>query len=142
TRLQGDWSSDVCSSDLPRIAPRLRAVRLRRKNFRRSNFIVTSQELRAVKVSYLSFSPMRRRPIRPWRSQDLAEEPARALVAALGEGFRWRPVLDHNTAVGKINLIGDFAGKAHLMRDDDAGHAFFGELADGVQNFLDAFRIK
>src|SRR5712671_5404592 len=119
-----------------------RAVRLRRRNFRRGNFIVTSQELCAVSAWYLSFSSMRRRPIRPWRSQDLAEEPARALVAAFGEEFRRGPVLDHNTAVGKINLVGDFAGKTHLVRDDDAGHAFLGKLADGDQNFFDGFWIK
>src|SRR5438477_3920047 len=76
-----------------------------------------------------------------WRLQYLTEKLPRALVAALcKEVCRW-PVLDHHAAIGEVDLVGDFASKAHLVGDDDAGHAILGELADGDQNLFHGFRI-
>lgn len=64
-------------------------------------------------------------------SQDLAQKPPRPLVLAIGEELRRRPMLDHNAAVSEIDLVGDLAGKAHFVGDDDAGHAFLSEFPDG-----------
>src|SRR5262245_11210102 len=72
----------------------------------------------------------------------LTEELSRALVAALcKEIHRWG-MLDHHASIGKVDLVGAFASKGHLVDDDDAGHATLRELADDDQNLLHGFRIQ
>src|SRR5215470_18148750 len=62
--------------------------------------------------------------------KNLAEKPPRPLVSAIGEELRRRPVLHNDAAVGEIDLVGNLAGKAHFVGDDDAGHALLGEFPD------------
>jgi hypothetical protein len=45
-------------------------------------------------------------------------------------------MLDDQPAIGEIDVVGHLAGKAHLMGDEDAGHAFGGEVLDRHQNLL------
>src|SRR5829696_1142299 len=60
-------------------------------------------------------------------SQDLAEELPGTGIAGVGEEFLGRPVLDDDAAVGEIDVAGDLAGEAHLVGDDEAGHALLRE---------------
>src|SRR5262245_23050453 len=66
-------------------------------------------------------------------SQNLIEKAARALLARPSQQLRRRSVFDDKTCIGEINVVGDLAGKAHLVRDENASHAFRRELADGEQ---------
>src|SRR3546814_2945997 len=64
-------------------------------------------------------------------SQNLAQELPGPRVLCLFEKRRRRAVLDDDAAVGEVDVVGDLAGEAHLVGDQDAGHALLAELADG-----------
>ena len=44
--------------------------------------------------------------------------------------------------VHEENPVGDFAGEGHFVRDDDHGHAFFGEFFHGEKHFADELGIE
>src|SRR5260370_10651724 len=74
--------------------------------------------------------------------KNLTEKPPRPLVWAIGEELRRRPVLHNDAAVGEIDLVGNLAGKAHFVGDDDAGHSLLGELANGDQHLFHGLRVE
>src|SRR5258708_6684418 len=74
--------------------------------------------------------------------KNLTEKPPRPLVSAIGEELRRRPVLHNDAAVGEIDLVGNLAGKAHFVGDDDARHALLGELPDGDQHLFHGLRVE
>src|SRR5262249_19651910 len=76
------------------------------------------------------------------QSQNLVQELAGAWIARIGEELPGRAVLDQDAAIGEIDVVGDLAGKAHLVSDDHAGHALLGELTDGHQHLLDGLRVE
>ncbi len=67
----------------------------------------------------------------PTISKDLIQEPARPWVAWIGEEFLRRSVLDEYSGIGEIDLIGDFTGKPHLVRDNHACHCWPPESSPG-----------
>ena len=55
--------------------------------------------------------------------KDLSEELPRAGILGVGEKFLRRSVLDDDAAIGEVDVVGDIAGEAHLVRHQDAsGH--------------------
>src|SRR5260370_41801941 len=74
--------------------------------------------------------------------KNLTEKPPRPLISAIGEELRRRPVLHNDAAVGKIDMVGNLAGKAHFVGDDDAGHALLGEFPDGDQHLFYGLRVE
>src|SRR3546814_8928622 len=53
-------------------------------------------------------------------SQNLAQELPGPRVLCLFEKRRRRAVLDDDAAVGEVDVVGDLAGEAHLVGDQDA----------------------
>ena len=41
-----------------------------------------------------------------------------------------RAVLDDHPAIGEVNVVREFTGEAHLVGNEDAGHAFGGKFLD------------
>src|SRR6266404_5853816 len=74
--------------------------------------------------------------------KNLTEKLPRPLVSAIGEELGRRPVLHNDAAVGEIDLVGNLAGKAHFVGDDDAGHAVLGEFSDGHQHLFHGLRVE
>src|SRR5258705_901173 len=74
--------------------------------------------------------------------KNLTEKLSRPFISAIGEELRRRPVLHHDTTVGEIDLVGNLAGKAHFVGDDDAGHAVLGEFPDGDQHLFHGLRVE
>ena len=70
-------------------------------------------------------------------SQNLAQELARARVAAVGEEFRGRGVLHHDAAVGEVDLVGDLALVGAWPRCDvvaiKSGHELHASLARALR---------
>ncbi|BDZ54876.1 hypothetical protein GCM10025870_19490 [Agromyces marinus] len=51
-------------------------------------------------------------------------------------------VFDDSAFVHEHDLVGDFAGEAHLVGDDEHGHAALGEAGHEVEHALDQFRVQ
>ena len=75
-------------------------------------------------------------------SKDLTQKFLGSGVLGIIKEGRRRSMLDNDTPVREIDVVGDFAGETHLVGDQDAGHAFFGQVLDSDQHFLDRFRIE
>src|SRR5712691_5874305 len=75
-------------------------------------------------------------------SEDFLEEALRALLAgAAKEGLGLAGLHDH-ALVHEDDAVGDLAGEAHLVGDDDHGHALAGEVQHDVEHFVDDFGIE
>ena len=48
----------------------------------------------------------------------------------------------HNAAVHEYDLVGDLAGEADLVRDNDHGHAITGKAEHNVQHFAHQFGVE
>ena len=53
-----------------------------------------------------------------------------------------RALLDDDAAIDEQHAVGDVAGKAHLVGDDDHGHAVIGELAHHAEHVADQLGIE
>ena len=53
-----------------------------------------------------------------------------------------RACFNHAPLVHEDHLIGDAAGKAHFMGDDDHGHTALAEVGHQIENALDQFRVE
>ena len=51
-------------------------------------------------------------------------------------------MLGNHAVVNKEDAAADLAGKRHLVRDDDGGHALLCQFPDDSQNLLNHFRVK
>ena len=51
-------------------------------------------------------------------------------------------VLDDHPAIGEVNVVREFTSEAHLVGNEDAGHAFGGKFLDLDQPLLDGFRVE
>ena len=65
----------------------------------------------------------------------------RACCGALSTDFAGA-LLDDHAAVDEQHAVGDLAGEAHLVGDDDHGHAVVGELAHHAEHLADQFGIE
>ena len=55
-------------------------------------------------------------------------------MLGIAEELSRRGVLEHHALVHKDHAVGHRAGKSHLVRDDDHGHAVGGELAHDLEH--------
>ena len=53
-----------------------------------------------------------------------------------------RRAFQHRALVHEDDAVGHFAGKAHLVRDADHGHAVLGQIAHHQQHFAHHFRVQ
>ena len=53
-----------------------------------------------------------------------------------------RAGLHHTPLIHEDDLIGDAAGKAHLMRNDNHGHAALAEIGHQIEHTLDQLRVE
>ena len=53
-----------------------------------------------------------------------------------------RPLLDDAPAIHEDDAVGDLAGKAHLVSDDDHGDAGLGQLLHHVEHLADHLRVE
>src|SRR4051794_24483374 len=73
--------------------------------------------------------------------ENLGEEFPRAGMLRLREDAGRRAGLQNAAAFHEDDAVGDFAGKADLMGDDDERRAGAGKLLDDVEHFADELRI-
>ncbi len=59
-----------------------------------------------------------------------------------GEQIRRLAVLDDHALVGEVDVLGDFAREAHLVRDEHSCQSVVDQFPDGHQNFLDGFGVE
>ena len=74
--------------------------------------------------------------------EDLRQEQPGALRARIAEELLRRRLLDDLALVHEDDAVGDRAGKAHLVRDDQHGHARARQLHHHVQHLLDHLGIE
>ena len=74
--------------------------------------------------------------------QNPADEAARPLGGGGIEDLCRRPLLDHAALIHHHHLGGDLAHEAHLVADDEHGHAIGGETADRVQHLANEFGVE
>ena len=75
-------------------------------------------------------------------TKNLAEEVTGALGGrGVEDRLRWAG-LDHGALVHHHHPVGDLADEAHLVADQDHGHAVGGEAADHVQDLAHQLRIE
>ena len=72
----------------------------------------------------------------------VGEEFLRARMLRAVEEILGRGAFQHLAGVDEPDPVGYFAGKAHLVRHADHGHAGLGQTDHGVQHFLDHLGIK
>ncbi len=60
----------------------------------------------------------------------------------VGEDFAGVAAFDDVAVVHEDQGVGDFAGEAHFVGDDDHGHAFFGEVLHDGEDFADFFGVQ
>ena len=53
-----------------------------------------------------------------------------------------RAMLHDDTAVGEVDVVGNFAGKAHFVGHQHAGHALGCQVLDGDENLLHRFGVE
>lgn len=75
-------------------------------------------------------------------SEDLAEEVPGPLVPWCAEDLGGRPLLDDPAAVDEDDPVGDFAGEADLVGDDDERGAAGGQVLDDGEDFTHQFGIE
>src|SRR5207249_9023931 len=73
---------------------------------------------------------------------NLADEGARALVGRRFEDRRGRPLLDDGALVHEHHAVGGVASKAHLVADDEHGHAAFAQRAHDLEHRAHELRIE
>ncbi len=74
--------------------------------------------------------------------QVLAQEGAGALGLRRREDPVRRALLDHDAAVHEQHPVGDLAGEAHLVGDDQHGHVLLGKLLHDQVDLVDQFRVE
>ena len=58
------------------------------------------------------------------------------------QDFLRRAGFDDDTIAHEDNLVGHFPGKVHFMRDQQHGHAVFGQTPDHAEHFAHQFRVE
>ena len=68
--------------------------------------------------------PIQKRPmlLRGDALQDFAQELFGSGICRTVKEYTWRTVLDDDASVGEIDMVGNFAGKAHFMGHKDTSH--------------------
>jgi hypothetical protein len=64
------------------------------------------------------------------------QELARPFLLGSGEDLLRRSGFGYASAFEEDHAVGNVAGELHLVRNDNHGHAFFGELAHDAQDLL------
>ncbi|GAA2494466.1 hypothetical protein GCM10023100_10640 [Actinocorallia cavernae] len=75
-------------------------------------------------------------------SEDLGEEVPGAGVLRVVQHLGGRALFDDPAAVDEDDPVGDLAGEADLMGDDDQGGAAGGEVLDDGEDLADEFRVE
>src|SRR5262249_7897038 len=78
----------------------------------------------------------------PDNLKNLAQKGLRSRVLGLHKKLRRGPIFDDHPAVREIDAVRYFPGKTHLVRDQQAGHAFLGKVTDRDKNFFDGLWIE
>ena len=74
---------------------------------------------------------------------DLSKKQAGTLLDGITENLLRRALLDNASAFQKQHPVGEFAGEAHFMGDQQhCGVTFMRDLAQHVEHFLHQFWIK
>jgi hypothetical protein len=60
----------------------------------------------------------------------------------LVEELLGRSLLDDHTVFHEDNPVGNFAGKAHFVRDHQHGHTLFGQLLHDGEHFADQLGVE
>ena len=74
--------------------------------------------------------------------QDLAEEELGALVLGVGEEVFGGAHFHDLAAVHEDDAVGDLTGEAHLVGDDEHGHAAYGQLLHHVEHLFDHLGVE
>src|SRR5208283_4793560 len=73
---------------------------------------------------------------------DPTKEAPRALLHRLVQYLAGRALFDDDPIIHEDDPVGDVAGKAHLMGDDDHCHSGFREAADHAEHLADQLGIE
>ena len=65
---------------------------------------------------------------------DMTEEVFRAVVLRMVEHFGRRALFDDDATLHEDDSVSNLAGEAHLVGDNDHGHAGFSQAAHNIKN--------